>query len=89
MCGCTPAPIEVEAPTRGAEHGAASLVDVAHDGEVQSAPLVRVEAFVSVLDAVDGADLVGSLQGGRDLTDHIVEPRAQAATGNDCRDHVG
>ena len=50
---------------------------------------MRVEALVAVLDTVDALDLVGAVERRRDLADDVVQPRAEAAAGDDGGDHVG
>ena len=83
------APIEVEPPAGCAEDRAAGLVDVAHDAQVEVPPVVRVEALVAVLDAVDALDLVRAVEGRRDLADDVVEAGAEAAASDDGGHHLG
>ena len=82
------APIEIEAAARGAEHRAAGLVDVTHNGKVELLPLVRVEALVAVLDPIHALDVVCAVQRGRYLADDIVETWAETTAGDDGRNHV-
>ena len=57
-------------------------------GRGQLEPVVAVEAFVTVLDAIDRVDSVVVPQRGHDLPHHVVQTRADPATGDHTGSHL-
>ncbi len=79
-------------PARGAQDGAAVFVDAADGRRVQLDRGVAVavgEALVAVGEPEDVAHPVVVVQAEHDCADHVVEPRAEAAAGDDAALELG